>query len=282
MGRISNGVRLKVFVSADMEGVSGVTHGEHVLRDGKEHERARRLMTGEVNAAVEGALDAGAKKVVVNDSHGTMRNIIPEELHEEAELVTGSPKPMFMMEGIDSSFNAAFFVGYHGMRGSYPSILEHTYSSRVVYDFFINDRVMGETGINAAIAGYYGVPVTLVTGDRRLCEEARTFLRKAVTVVVKEAVGRTAARCISPIKARQLIKNGAAKALEQADKVKPFKIKPPINLKVAFINPGMAEVAELVPGSKRIDGRTLSYTSKDLVEVYRAFLAMITLAGTTA
>ena len=273
---------MKVFVSADMEGVSGVTHGEHVLRDGREHERARRLMTWEVNAAVEGALEAGAKKVVVNDSHGTMRNIIPEELHEEAELVTGSPKPMFMMEGIDSSFNAAFFVGYHGMRGSYPSILEHTYSSRVVYDFFINDRVMGETGINAAIAGYYGVPVTLVTGDRRLCEEARTFLRNAVTVVVKEAVGRTAARCISPIKARQLIKNGAAKALKQADKVKPFKIKPPINLKVAFINPGMAEVAELIPSSKRIDGRTLSYTSKDLVEVYKAFLAMITLAGTTA
>jgi D-amino peptidase len=282
VGRVSNGVELKVFISADMEGVSGVTHGEHVLRDGKEHERARRLMTSEVNAAVEGALEAGAKEVVVNDSHGTMRNIIPEELHEEAELVTGSPKPMFMMEGIDSSFNAAFFVGYHGMRGAYPSILEHTYSSRVVYDFFINDRVMGETGINAAIAGYYGVPVTLVTGDRKLCEEARTFLRKVVTVIVKEAVGRTAARCISPIKARQLIKNGATKALEQADRVKPFKIKPPINLKVAFINPGMAEIAELVPGSKRIDGRTLSYTSKDLVEVYKAFLAMITLAGTTA
>jgi D-amino peptidase len=282
VGRIRKGVELKVFISVDMEGVSGVTHGEHVLRDGKEHERARRLMTGEANAAVEGALEAGAEKVVVNDSHGTMRNIIPEELHEEAELVTGSPKPMFMMEGIDSSFNAAFFVGYHGMRGSHPSILEHTYSSRVVYDFFINDTVMGETGINAAIAGYYGVPVTLVTGDRKLCEEARTFLRNVVTVVVKEATGRTAARCISPIKARQLIKNGAAKALKHADSVKPFKIKPPINLKVAFMNSGMAEIAELVPGSKRIDGRTLSYTSKDLVEAYKAFLAMITLAGTTA
>lgn len=106
---------------------------------------------------------------------------------------------------------------------------------------------MGETGINAAIAGYYGVPVTLVTGDRKLCGEARTFLRKVVTVVVKEAVGRTAARCISPIKARPLIKCGAAKAFGQADKSKPFKTKPPINLKIAFINPGMAEVAELAP-----------------------------------
>ncbi len=169
---------MKVFISADMEGISGVTHAEHVLRDGKEHERARKLMTGEVNAAVEGALEAGAAKVVVNDSHGTMRNILPEDLHEEAELVTGAPKPLFMMEGLDSSFKAVFFVGYHGMRGSYPSILEHTYSSRVVYDFCVNDKILGETGINAAIAGYYDVPVVLVTGDRKLTEEAEGSSRE--------------------------------------------------------------------------------------------------------
>ena len=124
-------------------------------------------MTGEINAAINGAFEAGAKKVVVNYSHGTMRNIIPEELHKDAELITGSPKPMFMMEGLDSSFNAVFFVGYHGMRGSYPSILEHTYSSRVVYNLFMNNKLVGETGINAAIAGYYDVPVALVTEDKK-------------------------------------------------------------------------------------------------------------------
>lgn len=271
---------MKVFISADLEGVAGVTHGEHVLRDGKEHERARRLMTGEVNAAVEGAFEAGAEKVVVNDSHGTMRNIIPEELHEDAELVTGSPKPMFMLEGIDSSFDAAFFVGYHGMRGTYPSILEHTYSSRVVFDVLINERPFGETGINAAVAGHYDVPVALVTGDRKLAEEAKAFLGKVVTVIVKDSVGRTAACCISPTKARQQIREGAVKALKQTNKLEPFKIRSPINLKVVFINPGMAEVAELVPKSKRLDGRTVSYSSKNVLEVYKAFLAMITLAGT--
>jgi D-amino peptidase len=203
---------MKVFISADMEGISGVTNGEHVRRDGKEHERAQKLMTEEVNAAVEGAFEAGAKKVIVNDSHGTMRNIIPEELHKDVELITGSPKPMFMMEGLDSSFNAVFFVGYHGMRGFYPSILEHTYSSRVVYNLFMNDKLVGETGINAAIAGHYGVPVALVTGDKKLAEEAQTFLKNVKTVVVKEAVGRTAARCLSPIKARQLIKKGCSKS----------------------------------------------------------------------
>ena len=273
--------KMKVFISADMEGVSGVTHAEHVLRKGKEHERARKLMTGEVNAAVEGALEAGAKKVVVNDSHHTMRNIIPEELHREAELITGSPKPLSMMEGLDSSFNAAFFIGYHGKRGSYPAILEHTYSGGVVYDILINGISMGETEINSAIAGYYNVPVALVSGDKKLVEEARTLLGNVETVIVKEAIGRTAARCLSPIKARELMKKSAVKALRKVDKLKPFKIKPPINLTVFFVNTGMAEIAELVPGTKRIDGRTVSFSSKDLIEVYKTFRAMIMLAGTT-
>lgn len=272
---------MKVFISADMEGVSGVIHGEHVRRQGKEYELARKLMTGEVNAAVEGAFEAGAKSVVVNDSHGSMRNIIPEELHKDAELITGSPKPLFMMEGLDSSFNAVFFIGYHGMRGSYPSILEHTYSSRVVYDLFVNDRPIGETGINAAIAGYYNVPVALVSGDKKLAEEAQMFLGDIETVVVKEAVGRTAARCISPTRARLLIRRGAFKAIKQVDRLKPFSIKPPINLKVAFINSGMAEMAELVPSSKRVNGRTVAFSSKDMIEAYKAFRAMIALAGTT-
>jgi len=167
------------------------------------------------------------------------------------------------------------------MRGSYPSILEHTYSSRVVYNLFINNEKMGETGINAAIAGYYDVPVALVTGDRKLAEEAKAFLGKVETVTVKEAIGRTAACCLSPVKARQLIKKGAIKALRRVNELKPFKIKPPIKLKVAFINPGMAEMAELVPGSKRLNSRMVSFSSKDIIEVYKALLAMITLAGTT-
>jgi len=272
---------MKVFISADLEGVAGVVHGEHTQRDGKEHERARKLMTQEVNAAIEGVLEANkGAVVVVNDSHGTMRNILPEELHEAAELITGSPKPLSMMQGIDSSFDVAFFLGYHARRGTYSGVLEHTYHGGVVSDVIINDKPLGETGINAALAGYFKVPVALITGDRAVTEEARSVLGRVETVKVKEGVGRYAARCISPAKARILIKEGASKALKNLKQFKPFKINPPIKLEVGFNNTGMTEMAELMPGAKRIDGRTVSFVSHDYLEAFKALRTMITLAGT--
>ncbi|KPV61582.1 MAG: D-aminopeptidase [Candidatus Bathyarchaeota archaeon BA1] len=271
---------MKIFVSADLEGVAGVVHGEHTLREGKEHDRARKLMTYEVNAAIEGALEAGATSILVNDSHGTMRNIIPEELHEAAELITGSPKPLSMMQGIDATFNAALFIGYHARRGSYIGVLEHTYHGGVVSDVFMNGQPMGETGLNAALAGCFNVPVALVSGDRAVTEEARSLLGNVETVTVKEGVGRFAARCVSPVKARVLIKEGTTKALQRLNEFKPFKISPPIKLDIVFIHIGMAEMAELVPGAKRVDGRTISFVSNDYLEVFKALRAMITLAGT--
>ena len=214
---------MKVFISADMEGIAGVVSPEHTRIEGKEHERARRLMTGEVNGAIEGILKAcKPQSIVVNDSHATMCNIIPEELHEAAELITGSPKPSAMMEGIDASFDTAFFIGYHAMRGSYPSVLEHTFHGRVIFDIFVNSERVGETAINAAVAGVHGVPVALVTGDRTVTEEACKFLGNVETVAVKEAVGRYAARCFSPAKARMAIRDAAFKAVKHVRKFKPF------------------------------------------------------------
>ncbi|UCE43648.1 MAG: M55 family metallopeptidase [Candidatus Bathyarchaeota archaeon] len=272
---------MKVFVSADMEGVAGVVHGEHTRRDGKEHERARKLITYEVNAAIEGVFEVGAATVVVNDSHGTMRNIIPEELHEEAELITGTPKPLSMMQGIDSSFDASFLIGYHAKRGSYTGVLEHTYSGRVISDVVISGKSLGETGINAALAGYFQVPVILVTGDRVVTEEARSLLGTVETVSVKEGIGRFSARCLSPAKARTLIKEGAARAIKRVEDFTPFIINPPINLEVTFIHTGMTEMAELLPGAKRINGRVVSFVSDDYVEAFKSLRAMIILAGTS-
>jgi len=271
---------MKVFISADLEGVAGIVHGEHTQRDGKEHERARKLMTYEVNAAIEGAMEAGAKTILVNDSHGTMRNLIPEELHDAAELITGSPKPLSMMQGIDSSFDAALFVGYHARRGSYTGVLEHTYHGGVINDVLINGKPMGETGINAALAGHFKVPVVLVTGDSVVTDEARSILGSVETVTVKHGVGRFAARCLSPSRARVLIKKGATRALKNVNKFKPFKVKPPIKLEVSFIHTGMTEMTELLPGAKRINGRTVTFVSDDYLEAFKALRVMITLAGT--
>ncbi|MFQ6086761.1 MAG: M55 family metallopeptidase [Candidatus Bathyarchaeia archaeon] len=271
---------MKVFISADLEGVACVVHGEHVLRDGREHDRARKLMTAEVNAAVEGALEAGAQEIVVNDSHGTMRNIIPEELHEKAELVTGSPKPLSMMQGIDDSFNSVFFIGYHAMPSSFPAVMGHTYYSRVVYNLRINGKTMGETGVNAALAGYYKVPVVLVTGDKAVTAEARELLGNVETVTVKEAVGRYAAKCLSPAEARRRIRKAAAKSLSRISEIKPLKIEPPTTFEVEFIHAGMTEMALLVPGVEKKGVRTVSFTFDDLLKAFKAFRAVLALAST--
>ncbi len=269
---------MKIFLSVDLEGISGVVHEEHTRRDGREHDRARRLMTGEANAAIAGALQAGAEEITVNDSHGTMRNIIPEELREEAKLITGSLKPLSMMQGIERGFDAAFFIGYHARRSTTRGILDHTYSGATVSDVQVNGRTLGETGLNAAIAGYHDVPVVLVTGDSAVTSEAKTLLGEVETVTVKEAQSRYSAKCLHPNKAREAIREGAISALRRKGTMRAFKIEPPIELKVEFMNSGMADQAELLPDATRTGPRIITYLANDYLMAHRAFRVMITLA----
>lgn len=272
---------MKVFVSVDLEGISGVVHGEHTMRTGKEHDRARKLMTGEANAAISGAFEAGASEVLVNDSHGTMRNLIPEELHEDAKLITGSVKPLSMMQGIDRSFGAAFLVGYHARRGTLYGVLDHTYSGATVSSFMINGQELGETGMNALVAGGFDVPIVLVTGDSAVTSEAKNLLGNVETVTVKETVSRWSAKCLHPNKAREAIRQGAISALKRRSEMRPFKLKPPYEMRLELMNAGMADVAELIPDTRRIAPRILTYSSDDFLKVYKAFQAMVTLAAST-
>jgi len=272
---------MKVFISVDLEGISGVVHDEHTMRSGREHDRARKLMTGEANAAISGAFEAGASEVVVNDSHGTMRNLIPEELHEDAKLITGSTKPLSMMQGIERGFDAAFFVGYHARRGTLHGILDHTYSGATVSSFMINGQEFGETGMNALIAGCFDVPVVLVTGDSAVTSEAKNLLGNVETVTVKEAVSRWSARCLHPNKAREAIRQGTISALKRRSEISPFKLKPPYEMRMELMNAGMADIAELIPEAKRVAPRILTYSSDDFLKVYKAFRAMVTLAYST-
>ena len=269
---------MKILISVDMEGVSGVVTWDHVDSKHKEYERFRKLMTAEANAAIEGALAGGATQIVVNDSHGGMKNILIEELNPAAELISGSPKPFGMVQGIGPDVDAVFFVGYHAVAGRGAGILAHTWSSRIVQEVRLNGQVVGETGLNAATVGGYGVPVVLVTGDRAVTEEARALLGEIETVAVKDGVTRTAAQCLHPKVAHERIRQAAERALKL--KVAPFVLPSPITVSVAFQNGLRADQAALLPGSRRVDGRTVEWTGDDMPTVYKAFRALAALAST--
>ena len=267
---------MKIYLSADLEGVCGVVDVEHTRRDGREHDRARKWMVQEVNAAVEGALKAGVEKVVVNDSHGTMRNLLPEELHPEAELIIGSPKPMSMLEGLSEDFDGVFFIGYHARSGSF-GVLSHTYSGSVVADLKVNGRSVGEPGLNGFVSNFYGVPVALISGDQYAVGEAQDLFPGVVGVITKESIGRYVAKCPSPKKARKMIEEGAFKAVNLLNngEIRPIQVPSPIEIRLKFVNPGMADLAQILPRSERIDPLTLKYVAKNMLEAYKATRAMI-------
>jgi len=262
---------MNVLISVDMEGISGVVTGDHTSSSHKEYERFRKLMTAEANAAIEGALAGGADQIVVNDSHSGMANILIEELNPVAELISGSPKPFGMMQGIGPEVDAVFFVGYHAASGTGAAVLEHTWSGHVV-ELRLNSRVVGEMGLNAALAGAYDAPVVLVTGDRAVTEEAHALFGEIETVAVKDGVTRSAARCLHPEVAHKRIRQAAERALRLA--VPPFVVPPPITLQVVFQRAIHADMAALLPGSQKVDGRTVEWTGEDMPAVYKVFRAM--------
>jgi D-amino peptidase len=267
---------MKLFISADMEGVAGVVASYHTSPEHKDYERFRRLMTAEVNAAIEGALVGGAEQIVVNDSHGPSTNILIEDLNPAARLVTGSPQPLGMMHGIGPDTDVAFLLGYHASSGTDSGVLGHTWSG-IVFSLHLNDQEVGETGLNAALAGSFGVPVVLVTGDMAVVSEARSLLGAIHTVVVKEGVSHVAADCLHPQVARERIHEEAARSVGLI--APPFEVAPPITVRITFQLAGHADLADVVPLSRRVDGRTLEWTGDDMLSVYRAFMAMVRLAG---
>jgi D-amino peptidase len=262
---------MNLLISVDMEGISGVVTSDHTSSSHKEYERFRKLMTAEANAAIEGALAGGADQIVVNDSHGGMANILIEELNPAAELISGSPKPFGMMQGIGPEGDAVFFVGYHAASGTGAAVLEHTWSGHLV-ELRLNSRVVGEMGLNAALAGAYDAPVILVTGDRAVTEEANALLGEIETVAVKDGVTRSAARCLHPEVAHKRIRQAAERALRLT--VSPFVMPSPITLQVVFQRAIHADMAALVPGSQRVDGRTVEWAGEDMPAVYKVFRAM--------
>jgi len=270
----------KVYISVDMEGIWGVVHGDQTSAAGEGYGAARRWMVEDVNAVIAGLREAGAGEIVVNDSHGGMKNIIADTLDPTASLISGTPKPLVMMEGIDVSFDAVVLVGYHARAGSFPGVLDHTISGSTVYAIKINGRELPEMGLNAAIAGYYKVPVIMLTGDTTTCGQARELFGKNITTIaVKDAIGRVAAKMLPRVEALAQLKAGAKKAVEGRAQARPFVLTTPLSFELEFHNSGQSELPMLIPGIKRLGPRAVGFTSNDYVEGFKILRALIALGG---
>jgi D-amino peptidase len=264
---------MKVYLSSDMEGTAGVVAWEQCVGDGLEAVHGRRLLLAEVNSAIEGAVDGGATDIVLNDSHAFMRNMPAEQLAGQASYISGSHKPLYMMQGLDASFGAVLFVSYHGSVGAEAG-LSHTYNPNAVIEARIDGKVTGEAGINALVAAHYGVPVVLVTGDRTACEEATALIPGIHTAVVKEHVSRVAADSLHPDRACALIRETAKEAVAAAAGARPPVFAPGV-LELFVRTVDIAETASWVRGVTRTGPRELRIQGENPLETYRSFVAAL-------
>lgn len=270
---------MNVFVSVDIEGITGVVHGEMMMPNGREYDRGRRLMTADTNAAIEGLVQAGAEYILVNDGHGPMRNLLIEELHPAACLVTGSgdAKDLCQLEGVDTgSFDLAIFIGYHAQAKTPKAIHPHTIAGAVVGELRINGRPHGETGLNAAVLASLGIPTTLVTGDAATVAETEAFLGPAVeTVTVKTATGRNAAICRPPLATRPEITAAASRAGKHCDTVEPYRPEAPWRLEVDFLTMSQCDRASRIVGVERTGPVTAVVQGESPMDQYRVLWAGI-------
>ena len=272
---------MKILIAADMEGISGVVHWDQVTTTHPEYARFRKIMTGDVNAAIQGAAQAGADEITVTDGHAFDMNILIEELDSRARLNSGGPSPLAMVQGVDQGVDGVLFIGYHARAGSLNAILNHTWSSRLVADVTLNGRGMGEIGLNAAVCGHFGVPVLMISGDQTACGEARDLLGPVEVAVVKQAAGKMSAECLPLEVSRRLICEAAARAvgnLRLGRAVQPFRVEAPVRLAVEFFQAEMADHASLLPGAERAGGRRIETTAPDMPSAYRAFRSVVALA----
>ena len=266
---------MKVFISFDMEGVAGIVDWSQCRAPGQPYEEGRRLLLGEVNAAIDGAIAGGATEIVCNDSHGTMFNLDPAALRGHAAYVAGRHKPMYMMQGLDDTADAVFMIGYHGSISGDSSVLSHTYNPQVISHVELNGGRVGESGINALVALGYRVPVALISGDRQTIAEAEPFLGEhAAQIVVKESFTRFGATSVHPDTACAMIADAARTATERAKAMRPPAISLPATLDVQMQTADMAEVASWVRGVERTGTRTVRIEGDDPIAVFRSFVAV--------
>jgi D-amino peptidase len=266
---------VKVLISVDMEGITGVVTGDQIGPTGFEYQRAREWMTAEALAALEAAKEAGATEVVVVDAHGNGQNLLIERFPTDVRLIRSWPRPLSMMEGIDSTFAAAIFIGYHSATTNPRGVRAHTISSATFAGIHINGASMAESGINAAIAGHFGVPVVMVSGDDAAVAEVQQTVQGIEGAVVKRAISFHSANTLTPAAGQALIREKVRAGMAKRASIRPVVMRGPLRLDITFKNYTPAEVAAYLPGVERRDAHTIRYNARDITDVAR-FIQFLT------
>jgi D-amino peptidase len=267
----------KVFISVDMEGVTGVVQPPQLGPTGFEYGSAREWMTGEVNAAIAGVRAGGPADIVVCDSHGNGQNVLIDKLPEDVRIVRGFPRPLEMMQGIDDSFAAAIFIGYHGSEWSVDAVRGHTISSARLLGVKLNGMEVSEGIYNAALAGQFGVPVAFVSGDRIAVTQLQKVVTTAEGVIVKEPLGYHSAMTVTPARGQAMIRDGVTRAMAKLSSMQPYRIRMPIELEVGFKLTIDAERAAFVPGLTRSDAHSVKGSFPDMVPITRLLQVLTSL-----
>jgi len=268
---------MKIFISADIEGITGIVHDDQTGGSSNDYTRARKWMTDDVNAAIAGAIKAGAKEVYVKDAHANGRNILLEDLNKEAYLISGWDTLMSMVQGIDETFDALILIGYHSMVGTQNGILAHTYTS-CIRQFSINGYPIGEAELSAITAGYYNVPTVFISGDETVIKELNSFLGEIPHAIIKYGMGKESGKIIHPEITQKSIMDGVCEAISNLGKYKPFQMELPLRMKMRLTTTKMAELISFVPYIERTDLDEVAYQAKDVISMLKMFRVMLGLA----
>jgi D-amino peptidase len=265
--------KMKIHMTVDMEGIAGIAHEDQADRKGLDYQRMRELQTAEVQAAVEGAKEGGAEEIVICDAHDTGLNLLVEKLDEDVVVIEGGAYDLGMMAGISKGFDASFQIGYHSMRDTHAGTIGHTYTYSCS-QLRLNGTKVGESGLGAAIAGDFGVPVVFASGDLHMVREAKALIKGVVGVPTKEGVGLYSCKTLTPKKACDEIRKGAKQAMGRVGKVRPYILKKPINMEVSFTRTIMAQYCSHIPLVRKVDDKTVAFKAKDMAEAHRVFEIM--------
>jgi len=272
---------MKYFISVDCEGVSGIVRWDEISRaEPKWFKVAQKRVTNEVNAVIEGIIssDKDHGTITVCDSHAQGMNIDLDELNPFAELIRGTPRPLYMMTGIDETYDLIFFIGYHAKIGAMPALMDHSYASSSIYRLTINNEEVGEAEINAGVGGHFGVPLGFISGDTTLCSQINERYPDIITVPTKEAITRFSGKMYPIERVLKEMSDGAKRAIKDIKKMPVIKHKMPATVRIEMMNTLMAETASWVPTVERVDERTVRYKSRNFLELYQTFIVVVSMA----